>query len=189
MKTLVITEGKLDQVLLKNILDADPPKHSFEVLAAGAASTAVSLARSYLATGDTRTALVLDAETTDQEQLPAKHALVADLLAGIASPDRFLVLLMVPAIESVLFTDRGEAGELFGKELNDEEWTEAKYEPKLTLGRMIQGTPTRIINLSKFERLLQEHDLKPFARSQPMRRLLSFISDPLSKKHSPLRAG
>lgn len=161
MKSLIITEGGLDQVLLDGILRAEPRlRGRYATVAAGGESSAISLARSYLATSDARVALIADADTRDPDEVPRKQSALAGTLGAVATADRYLVLLAVPAIEILLFADRELAECLFDRKMADAEWADAQTNPKLALGKLIQGTSTRVINLSKVERLLRRHDLK-----------------------------
>ena len=118
MTSLVILEGKLDEIIVSRILDSDPQlRGRFLTAVAGGRSSAISLARSYLVTGDQRLALVLDADMTDLEKVAAEQALVADLLEGMAVPERFIVLMVVPEVEALLFFDRGFAETVFASQV------------------------------------------------------------------------
>jgi len=176
MKALIITEGKLDQLLLEGILKTHPRlRGRYTIVVGGGESSAASLARSYLATSDARVALIADADTNDPDEVPRKHAALSDALGAVAAADRYLVLLAVPEIEIILFADRELAESLFDRKLNASDWAEARNNPKLMLGKLMQGTPTRIINLSKLAHLLLHHDLKPFLQLPLIKAIENFV--------------
>jgi hypothetical protein len=183
MTSLVILEGKLDEIVVSRILDCDPRlRGRFQTAVAGGRSSAISLARSYLVTGDQRLALVLDADTTDLEKVAAEQALVADLLEGMAVPERFIVLMVVPEVEALLFFERGFAETVFAHKFSDSEWAAAQQSPKLELGRLIHERPTRTMNLSRMERLLDKVDMRPLAATEFATQLREFLL------HEPLHA-
>jgi len=176
MKPLIVLEGKLDEIIVSRILDSDPElKRHYITTVAGGRSSAISLARSYLVTGDQRVVLVMDADTTDPERMADDLSLVEGLLRATATPDRFLVKMVLPEIEAVLFTKRDLATHIFGHEFSDSEWRAAQRSPKLELGRLIHGTPTRIVNLSRLEKLLDHVNLRPLGQTDVMKGIRQFI--------------
>jgi hypothetical protein len=179
MKTLVITEGKLDQLLLDRVLRADPPHGQFRVVAAGGLSSAISLARSYLATGGDRIALVLDADTTNPNEIRAKQSEIEELLEAVGSKTRFTVRLIVPEAEALLFSDRRTAESLFKRRLSEQEWAEAQYQPHKVLSQVMQRGRS-------LEHLLNDHDLSALAHAGPIEDLRHFIAgedSPIASAH------
>jgi hypothetical protein len=119
--------------------------------------------------------LLLDSDTTDTDRIHVQQSMVSELLEAVSPSSRFRVVLAIPEVEIFLFSDRRLARVLFSRQFSDAEWAEAQVRPKLLLGKLIQGTPTKIINLSKVEHLLKGKDLRSFLRVPALKSIHEFI--------------
>jgi hypothetical protein len=179
MKSLIVTEGKLVQLLLEGILRSEPRlRGRYKVVAGGSGSSAVPLARTYLVTRDARVVLVTDADTDGSEDVPTQRLQLVEALGSVAAADRYLALVAVPAVEGLLFSDRKLAESLFDRKFTAAEWKEARRGPKAMLAKLIGGDPTNAVSVSKFQRFLLRHDLTPFVQAPLVKEIKNFVLRP-----------
>ena len=180
MKTVVVCEGHVDEVILRAGLAGDAESGMYTIVPAGGRSPATSLARTHLATGSERTALVVDADTTDQRKVAEQELILADLLALAGSRERFLVLQAVPEIEAWLFENEEFAKELFGASLSDQAMYRAKFEPCAVLSELLGLEGGAKPDAGALSRLLASHDTSRLCNIRPIVELRDFITAPVA---------
>ncbi|MTJ11466.1 hypothetical protein FJR11_02410 [Anabaena sp. UHCC 0187] len=161
----VITEGKTDIEILQRLL----PKHLIQdtQFVEGVGSYgARSLASSLLATRSTPVALVLDADTEDQEQISEKYDLINNLLGQAFHGIPFKVSLATPEIEVILLQDKSLIEKIAKRSFNDLEWQFAKSQPRRFLVEVFRLQKSKPVieqifgNISDEEiQILQQHPL------------------------------
>ena len=173
MKTVAVTEGAADAAILVGILGAVMEPETFKVVAAGSRSSAVSLARSYLAVREFPIALVLDADMTDEARIREEELNLTELLAFAGARERFGVFLAVPTIEIVFFPNQAATEEMLGKSMSEDEWEAAQYRPKDVLRKLIGGNHVSVPPIAELLKGRAPHVL---AEGPLMKRLADFIS-------------
>ena len=101
---IVVTEGKFDRELLEKVLPGEIAAKTLIVEGMGP-SSALSLARSYYAQGK-RVLIVLDSNTVDEESILERKAFVESALQMLGSGAEAKVILGVPGLDALLFTDK-----------------------------------------------------------------------------------
>lgn len=163
MRTVIITEGITDQLLLKNVFREYP---DLEILVAGGYSSTLGLASSVLSNRDARVIVVADADSNDPAAIAERRDFIFSYLRRTTHNQDLAVVLFEPQIEAVLFQDPSVIKELTGEEFSPGELIEGKYQPKRVLekrfGRLSTQTIQKLfgsISPSAVEKLRQ---LPPF---------------------------
>lgn len=181
MKAVIITEGRTDQLLLERLLESLAlPKQQYQVMAAAGQSSAESLARTYLADSDFPVALVLDADTTEEERVREQELILNESLRSVGPSRPFLVLLAKPEVAECLFEDRATAEALFGKALTDEQWTRAQFQPYRVARELVYGPNVKTWSPSELIQSLNASALARVAQSPLIARLRDFIIEATS---------
>jgi hypothetical protein len=170
-RSIVVTEGPSDVILLRSIsgIAADDPHIEFR--AAGSWSSADSLARSALVRGRGDVALVVDADANDAERVKERKRFLDESLHSIASPFQSRAFVIVPEIEGLLFQDRTVVEALIGHKITDLEFIHGQYEPKKVLEALLQGKS----RLQVFQSQLQQIDLSPLRELPVIKELQDFL--------------
>lgn len=176
MKTVLITEGDSDKLLINRLLSGQGVDN-VNILVAGGWSSADSLARSILIHGDTNVAVVVDADSVDPIQADERQRFIEASLAQIDPYAEKCVLVISPTIEGLLLEDRNIINKLLGQNIDRNEWNTLKYDANLKK-TLQEKSHQSIINL--YNRL-QSEDLEPIRRRPDIRNLLSFLQEHQNK--------
>ncbi|MEW6349398.1 MAG: hypothetical protein AB1646_10075 [Thermodesulfobacteriota bacterium] len=179
MNSYIVVEGQTDRELLGRLLPKDLADRVTIVVANGK-SAAVSLCRSILSQRQAPTVLVIDSDTTDEEEIRERYVILNDLLRPAAGTALWLVQLAVPEIEAILFSDINALETGTGVKLSETDLTAAKYRPKEVLGRVLKqagigGEPQLI---SRFD----ETALAVFGRHSLATNIIEFLQESLSEE-------
>ena len=176
IKCYVVAEGPSDvtvlSALLANVVSADDVK----VVDAGGKSSAVSLARTFLATRSASVALIVDADATAAELVGEMQAELEDSLAAVAPRKRFGVFLTVPSLEICLFQDEAGLQNQFGDALSPELIVQSRYEPKGVI-RQLLGTRNQSYGPATQASLLGQLNLDRLREAPVIKDLMQFISE------------
>lgn len=128
-KACVITEGQTDIDILKRVL---PPRLTTDVefVAGGGWSGAQSSAVTILAKRQIPVALIIDADTNDEQAIQEKLDVSRWSLNQAAAQVPFDVFLAIPQIEAVFFQDRPFLEDVTNRRFSDLEWKLMKLQPK-----------------------------------------------------------
>lgn len=168
-----MVEGETDRVLLEHVLHAWVPSQTFDLVAAGGRSSAISLARTLLATTDRRVAAVVDSDTTDADRVSGQRGDLEASLASVGAVDRFRIILARPELEVVWF-ETPEASALLGTHLPEEWRVRAQFEPKLALEQILHSSAENQA-AKELVRFLKGTNLKPLGQGPTLGPLVKFI--------------
>jgi hypothetical protein len=174
IKCYVVAEGPTDVTVLSALLDV-VPSSAIKIVSAGGKSSAVSLASTLLATRPASVALVADADTTVPQRVGEAQIELEDLLATVASRQRFGVFLAVPSLEVCLFEDQAGLENEFGCTLSAEAIMQSRYEPKAVLEELSRARNQPYDSAAQAS-LLGQLDLDRLRQAPFMRVLLQFVS-------------
>jgi hypothetical protein len=146
MDNVVITESESDAAFVRSLIGRGSDKMRY--IPAGSWSSADSLARSYLTDPKTKVAIVVDADSSDPNQVEERKRFLRRSLGQIADKTRWRVIVIAPEVERLLFDDRHILEELVQDKVSDTDFVEGQYNPKKVLQR-IAAIPTSEL----FERL------------------------------------
>ena len=170
MKTVVVTEGENDVLLLRALVGDQA--NGGEFVKAGGWSAADSLARSYLVDGAHDVALVVDADTHEASSAEERRRFLDYSLGSVALRTRWQVFVIVPEIESLLFEDANVLTSLVGRAVSDKDVYEGRFEPKRVLTRLAAGKPVAQL----FRERLPQIDLTPLHSVSEIRHLRQFLT-------------
>lgn len=199
MCVYVVTEGPSDADLVEFLLEPEIHERQsaddregierVRVVPGGGQSGAISLGRSLLALKRQPVALLVDADTNDEERIEEFRDFLIRELRITAGDTPFRVLIAVPVIESILFQSPSTTEwirEQLGEPVSAEYLLEAKYDPKKLTAKLLEkafpgvakeGAPSGV-----WRRLLNSHPdpvaVRGEIRGTPLiRDLLEFIEE------------
>jgi len=127
----VVVEGETDAAILSRVLADQLSTGEVEIKIGRGRSSAVSLARTMLVScREALTALVLDADSTDQERIGEMEVELEGSLADVSRRERFGLFLFVPSIEACLFEDLDGLRGFLGSDFSTEQVVQSRYDPK-----------------------------------------------------------
>lgn len=143
MKTYVVAETAFHGRLIKRLLHAETLPE-FVVLRGGRDTSAIRLANSIQSDRGAPVVVVLDADTVEPRAIADKRPELEYLLntrSYPAGPPPPAVLLMaVPQVEAVLFSDPDALECVLGRQRTEREKTEGEFRPRAVLDRLLAET-------------------------------------------------
>jgi hypothetical protein len=172
----IVTEGQFDGALLTRLL-AEEVRSGVHITSGSGKSGAQSLARSLVAARRRPVALVLDADTTE-EALIREERLVARELLAMASPGiPTEVIMAVPSMEVLFFKDRNLLGRLTADNLPDEQWVQARFQPRRVLEQFLRTARASVHGLPDLLRGLEDADVALMREHPPVSEILGFLRE------------
>jgi hypothetical protein len=168
----ILTEGKTDIEILKRLLPQYFVK-DIKFVAGEGQYGARSLASSLLATRSIPVALVLDADTENENQIYEKSDLVNYLLHRASPGIPYQVILAVPEIEVIFLEDKSLIEKIAKRSFNNLEWQFAKSQPKRFLVEVF-GKEAQVIE--KIFGNISEDGIKIFQKHTLIQDLIRFLS-------------
>lgn len=145
-------------------------------------SSAMSLAGTILAVKAKPVALVVDADSDDEEAIEERRAFTKSFLWRSSVGVPFEVFLAVPEFEAVLFQSRSLIGRLAGRDVSDVEFETGRIRPKKWLAAAGIGYPKELPAL--LDRLT-EGDFATLRSHELVRGLMDFLTRSLAGNGSP----
>ena len=168
--SILITEDELDAKLMEALLSSKSLKN-VKCISAGGWSSADSLARSYLTDRDTRVAIIVDADSLDENTAEERKRFLKRSLGQIAESDRWRVVVIKPEVEALLFEDQEIIKGLIGTRPSANDFTRGSFEPKEALKGLLGNKP-----ISKVYERLNLIDLSPiFDKNLDIKELIDFF--------------
>ncbi len=135
MKNYIITEGSFDKKFLEKILPQNVLSNTKLVEGMGY-SSAISLAKSIFLNGNARVLLVLDSDTTDENEIKEKGNYIKNTFNLISSDSEYKLFYLVPEIEALFFVDKNFIEKTFAIQMNEREFELSKSNPKSSLKKL-----------------------------------------------------
>jgi hypothetical protein len=174
--------------LVRRVIQDD----SFEVFNSGERSTAILSACGALSREMTPTVLLLDSETLEERMLMESQLEVGGILNRGCGNTPYRLILAIPQVEAILFSDREGFEKALGRKVADLDWFEARFRPRAVFRRLL-GDPVdfeeralAVINA------LDDAALRRMARHpiiQEIRGFMAEVQEPASKRARVRRAG
>jgi hypothetical protein len=185
MRVAVVTEGAADSAIIGRVFaasfrdehsaDVSPRRSgSVEIVPAGGASAAESLARSIVVSRPNPVALAIDADEIDTARIAERQRFLESSLAMYGSRRPTLVVLFVPTIEATLCR---QPAALTGVALSEIERERAKFDPRDVLHEVAHRVGIyhlRLRDLDAWEPVLQPR-WDVVADEPEFRKLTSFV--------------
>lgn len=167
-KTIVITEGKFDSMVLSKILEYLKPKHSYKIENAEGYSSALSKAKSYLSLNN-KVALVTDSDSILEAEITERKQFIKSYV-NIRNEDVFRSILIVPEFE-VLFVENGAFVEKYlSIYKNSNLINTIKFSPKKVIESHLKIRREKLIDM------MSDEVLKGFKDNKYIVELVNFIN-------------
>ncbi len=168
----VVTQSQANVLLLQAILNIPDDDPQIEFVAAGGWSRVDSYARTLLIEDKANVAVVVDADTTDPNNVDSRRRFLHRSLGEVKIHRNFHVAVIVPEIEALLFQEHSILKHFVGKPVSDTDIVSANWEPKKVLGRILPSYN----DAQFFQSRLSGIDLSPLANNASMEKLKTFLS-------------
>jgi len=155
MKNYIITENGFDKKIIEKILPKNILSHT-KLIESGGYSSAVSLARSVFLNGDAKVLLLLDAGTTDEDEIEKKEDFIINYFNLISSDSEYKILYFIPGIEELFFIDKNFIEKTFMIQINEFEFEILKNDPKSSLKKISKNDDYRKIIFNNINNLSDE---------------------------------
>jgi hypothetical protein len=163
----------------------------FEVYDGRERSNAIMSACGVLSHYLTPTVLLLDSDTLEERLLMERRHTVDGILDRGHGRTPYLLILAVPQVEAILFSDRQGFEKALGRKVADLDWFEARFRPRGVLRRLLgnrdyNGAALEVIDA------LDDAALRRMARHPIIQEILGFmaeVQEPASKRGRVRRAG
>lgn len=166
---VLVTEGDGNRQFLQTLLRAVTAERNVEVVAAKGWSSADALARSYLMASDARVALIVDADSNDDEAVRQRQRFLERSLGAIGPPDRWVVIVLRPHLEGEILSNPRVFEMVAGRPLTQADQMQAKLEPKRLL--------IFAYGANGLTAALPDHVLRYLAQMPPFSRLVQFVGE------------
>ncbi|HVA50241.1 MAG TPA: hypothetical protein VNH11_28055 [Pirellulales bacterium] len=173
MIAYIMTVGRSDVELLKGLL----PRQllaGIGFLAAESLSSVDSIAVSLLVDERKPLAIVVNAETVDEERIEERRLSLEESVTSFAAGVPVEIVVAVPSLEVVFFQEPRLLEEIVGRQLTPEQTAFARALPKMVLGMVLEGcavkSPVEILTAAT------PQQLEVFRSSPPIEQLSSFLA-------------
>jgi len=136
-KAYLVTQSKPDTAMFERLLPENMLDDVFLTEGAGR-SSARSLAASILAVKQRPVALIVNAGTTDSDDIQAQKYVLRDILYRASPGIPFEVFLAAPEIEVIFLQNRHFIEKLANRKFSDSEWQAAALHPKKFLSALLK---------------------------------------------------
>jgi hypothetical protein len=172
MSVFVVVDNAPAARIVERVL-ADP---RIEVVNAKERSTAMMKARSILLGEVEPTVLLLDSDSLEERAIMETQLEIGGYLRESSRGVPTRLVLAIPQVESVLFSDREGLEKAMGRKIADEDFFEARFRPKAVFYRLLDGDDRQARALAVVE-ALEKPALKRMAMHPAMREIHEFTSD------------
>jgi hypothetical protein len=187
VKAYVVTENEFDKELLESLLARHFGRRSREVRvwSAGSKHHAWTGACSLLPEKRLPTAIIVDADTIDDDLTEDQQVDYEYLLGTSAHRSMWVLIMAKPEVEAVFFSDRALLERATGKKVSELDVARAALCPRAALQKLLPK-PRSGHGAKQMVKKLSESDLEYVLSSEAFRPLIEFLERHLSPdKPSP----
>lgn len=124
----------------------------------------------------TPTILVLDSDSLEDRAIMAEKAEVGGILAMCQKRVPYRLILAIPQVEAILFSDREGIEKALGQKIADEDWFEARFRPRAVLRRLLGDDDYAQRAVAVIDRL-DEAALRRMRRHPVVREIVEFLPE------------
>ncbi|PTL85327.1 hypothetical protein [Vitiosangium sp. GDMCC 1.1324] len=186
MRAYVVTENEFDKELIESLLARRFGKSAREICVRAADSKlyAWSGACSLLTNRRIPTALIVDADTIDDDLTEEQRTNLDYLFATSAPRHMWLIVLAQPEVEAVFVSDRALLERATGKKVSELDVARAALGPRAALQKLLPK-PRSGHGAKQMVKKLSAPDFETVISSVAFRPLIEFIQRQLSAKEPP----
>jgi hypothetical protein len=184
MSVAAVVDNMLSGRLVRRIIS----DRSFEVYDGRDPSTAMMSACTLLSGELTPTVLLLDSETLEERMLRESRIEIGGYLSRCHPRTPYRLILAVPQVDVILFSDREGFERALGKKMSDLELFEARFRPRAVFRRLLgegdfEEKALAVINA------LDDTALRRMARHPIIQEIRDFMAEVQPKRARVRRAG
>jgi hypothetical protein len=173
MRAYIIVEGQSDARILRALLP-DELLEDTEIVSAGGASAAKSLARSLLVRRQTPVAIVMDADSVAPERIQECRQSIEEVVESVAGGVPVKAVVAAPAMETILFYDETMLARVFGPGLSEHLLSLARIQPQDALKKLFDQSD-HVKNLDAILNSLTRQDIQILQKSSILQELIAFL--------------
>jgi hypothetical protein len=128
-----------DSIVAAHIVESTAGIPLLEVIDGKERSHAIMVARRTLARELMPTVLVLDSESLEDRTIMEAQLEIGGILESCSRRIPYRLILAIPQVESILFSDREGFERALGRTVVDLDWFEARFRPRTVLRRLLEG--------------------------------------------------
>lgn len=137
MKASIVVEGPVDHALLDRLLDDLREEHPFHIIEARGRNAARPVARRELVTKQAPVVLVLDSDTTNEDEASRQLRELHDYLSWNTWGNSFKIVQFVPEIEVLFFELPKVLESIIGKKVDEVAAGAGKAAPRRVLSLLV----------------------------------------------------
>jgi len=176
MSVSVLTEANFDGMLLATLLADEEKRNGIEIGVVSGLSSGYSVARTMLAVKRIPVAVVIDADSPEQEVASERQRSVEEVLGDAASGVPFRVIVAVPELEILFFKRPQLLKKVYGKSVTTLITELGQVSPRRALQKLDPDLSYEHLRF-KILRAMDEADIKALRATAPIKELLSFLRE------------
>lgn len=175
MKTdvYIVVEDVADRDIIKSVINPISLEN-VKIETVRGKSAVISTARTILKIKQIPTVVVIDADSTDSEQIGETKSTYDIMLRQASENIPYKLLVSIPEIESVFFKDKKKFMRIFSRNIDDNQLALAMYDPKKVL-RLTFQCSEKNMNIMRFVR--NRDAVKELGQSYPFNELTDFLNE------------
>ena len=188
MRVVAIVESEAAGRLIRRAVSDEV----FEVYNAGEPSTAMMMACTALSREQAPTVLLMDSETLEERTLLEAQLEIGGFLSRCHGCTPYRLILAIPQVEAILFSDREGFERALGRKVADLDWFEARFRPRAVLRRLLGDDGRFEEKALAFIETLDDAAVRRMAQHeivQEIREFVDEVQEPKSRRSRVRRAG
>jgi hypothetical protein len=180
-----------DSIASARIVDRVVDDPSVMLASGDVRSSAIMMSCGALSRERTPTVLVLDSDSLEERVMLVEQAEIGGILDDCRGRIPYRLVLAIPQVEAILFSDREGFEKALSRKVADEEWFEARFRPRAVLRRLLAGGDYEQAVRTLVD-ALDDAALRRMARHSIVQEIRGFIAEvrePASKRARVRRAG
>jgi len=176
MRASVLTEANFDGMLLATLLADEEKRDGVEIRVVSGLSSGYSVARTMLAVKRIPVAVVIDADSPEQEVASERQRSAEEVLGDAASGVPFRVIVAVPELEILFFKRPQLLKKVYGKSVTALVTELGQVSPRRALQKLDPDLSYEHLRF-KILRAMDEADIKALRATALIKELLSFLRE------------
>jgi len=188
MSASVLTEANFDGMLLATLLADEEKRDGVEIRVVSGLSSGYSVARTILAVKRIPVAVVIDADSPEQEVASERQRSAEEVLGDAASGVPFRVIVAVPELEILFFKRPHLLKKVYGKSVTALVTELGQVSPRRALQKLDPDLSYEHLRF-KILRAMDDADINALRTTAVIKELLSFLreADEYSKRSAVSR--
>jgi hypothetical protein len=176
MNATVLTEANFDGMLLATLLADEEKRDGIEIGVVSGLSSGYSFARTMLAVKRIPVAIVIDADSPEEEVAPERRRNAEEVLGDAASGVPFRVIVAIPELEILFFTRPQLLKKVYGKKVTTLITELGQVSPRRALQKLDPDLSYEHLRF-KILKAMDDVDINALRATALIEELLSFLRE------------